>query len=252
VPAAESDWRIRAGAAVLAGSAEGLLAPLERMQTVLQHRHYTDQFAHTWDVAAKLRVYGLREYYRGLSAILLRNGPANAIFFTLRDPVRELLPAHPWHPGHHDGGGGGVAAASGGEGAGRGVPGAAGGGAPPAWALRARLAAASDEASERRFILAWDFMRNFFSGAVLGATISTLFYPINVVKSMQQIAIGGPHRGVADTFVQLYHERNGWGGIYRGVNANILRSLLSWGIINSCYELTKRLFVRPVEADVLR
>ena len=36
--------------------------------------------------------YGLREHYRGLSAILCRNGPGNILFFGLRGPLRQLFP----------------------------------------------------------------------------------------------------------------------------------------------------------------
>lgn len=36
--------------------------------------------------------FGLREHYRGLSAILLRNGPGNIMFFGLRGPLRDTFP----------------------------------------------------------------------------------------------------------------------------------------------------------------
>jgi hypothetical protein len=192
----EPHLEVRAIAAILSGSTEGLLAPFERIQTLLQHRHYTNQFANSWDAARQLSRYGIPEYYRGVSAILLRNGPANTIFFLLRDSVRDLLPPinvddnRPTHP--HMG---------------------------------------------------WEFMRNFFSGAVLGATISTVFYPLNIVKGVMQLQIGGPHHGVVHTFRQVLRDRSGWGGMYRGVTGNAMRSLLSWGITNSSYELYKKLIV---------
>lgn len=44
---------------------------------------------------AYLRQHGVREYYRGASAVLLRNGPSTALFFGVREPLRALLP-----PGH--------------------------------------------------------------------------------------------------------------------------------------------------------
>lgn len=33
---------------------------------------------------------GIRELYRGLAPILLRNGPSNAVFFVLREEAQKL------------------------------------------------------------------------------------------------------------------------------------------------------------------
>lgn len=203
IPAAEGALAVRAAASLLSGSTEGLLTPFERMQTLLQHRHYTEQFRHSWDVARKLAPYGVREYYRGFSAILLRNGPANAIFFVLRDPVKSLVPP-----------------------------------LPPA-GVSGRHDASS----------AWEVFRNFFSGAVLGAAISTVFYPLNMAKSVMQLQIGGRHRGIVETLTQVYHERGGVSGMFRGVGGNAFRSLLSWGIVNSSTVLFKDMFSPAPEVD---
>lgn len=40
-----------------------------------------------------LHQFGLRENFRGLSAILLRNGPGGMLFFGLRGPLRNAFPA---------------------------------------------------------------------------------------------------------------------------------------------------------------
>lgn len=40
-----------------------------------------------------LNQFGFREHYRGLSAILFRNGPGNILFFGLREPLRQSFPA---------------------------------------------------------------------------------------------------------------------------------------------------------------
>ncbi|KAA0174333.1 hypothetical protein FNF27_04125 [Cafeteria roenbergensis] len=176
-------WKVgaQASAALLAGSTEAILTPLERAQTLLQHRHFNGHFAHTWDVMKKLRPLGVREYYRGLVPILLRNGPSSVLFFTLRGPVRDVIPAKP-----------------------------------------------------SRF---WDVLRDFVSGAVLGATISTVFFPINVAKSVMQAQLGGKFPGVVETIRRVKQERGGWRGVFRGVHINYTRSLVSWGIINSTYEI---------------
>lgn len=82
----------RSVSAVLAGTAEAMLTPFERVQTLLQdHRHHR-RFTNTFDAFKALKAYGFREYYRGLLPILLRNGPSNALFFALRGPIKESLP----------------------------------------------------------------------------------------------------------------------------------------------------------------
>ncbi|XP_058506608.1 solute carrier family 25 member 51b [Solea solea] len=88
----------RSFAAALAGTAEAILTPFERVQTLLQdHRHHGrfNNTAHTFRTL--LTEYGFRECYRGLVPILLRNGPSNMLFFGLRGPIKEQLPkANSW------------------------------------------------------------------------------------------------------------------------------------------------------------
>lgn len=155
--------------------------------------------------------YGLHEHYRGLSAILLRNGPANVLFFGLREPLRESFP--------------------------RGVSGIA--------------------------IMTNDFI----CGAMLGAVISTICFPLNgkfvaieytcafwrpilifvccvwpelVARTRMQSIYGERFIGVGEALYLTYQERgHNWWRLYRGVHMNFIRSLLSWGIINSAYEKLK-------------
>ncbi|XP_051876411.1 mitochondrial nicotinamide adenine dinucleotide transporter SLC25A51-like [Pristis pectinata] len=82
----------RSVSAVLAGTAEAVLTPFERVQALLQDRRHHNRFTNTFDAFKALKVHGLGEYYRGLVPILLRNGPSNALFFALRGPVKESLP----------------------------------------------------------------------------------------------------------------------------------------------------------------
>ncbi|XP_030326577.1 solute carrier family 25 member 51 [Strigops habroptila] len=79
-------------AAVLAGTTEAVLTPFERVQTLLQDYKHHDKFTNTYQAFKVLKVYGVREYYRGLVPILLRNGPSNALFFGLRGPIKQCLP----------------------------------------------------------------------------------------------------------------------------------------------------------------
>nr|XP_057919553.1 mitochondrial nicotinamide adenine dinucleotide transporter SLC25A51-like [Doryrhamphus excisus]XP_057919554.1 mitochondrial nicotinamide adenine dinucleotide transporter SLC25A51-like [Doryrhamphus excisus]XP_057919555.1 mitochondrial nicotinamide adenine dinucleotide transporter SLC25A51-like [Doryrhamphus excisus]XP_057919556.1 mitochondrial nicotinamide adenine dinucleotide transporter SLC25A51-like [Doryrhamphus excisus]XP_057919557.1 mitochondrial nicotinamide adenine dinucleotide tran len=91
----------RSFAAALAGTAEAFLTPFERVQTLLQdHRHHGrfNNTAHTFRTL--LTEYGVRECYRGLVPIVLRNGPSNVLFFGLRGPIKDHLPEATSKAGH--------------------------------------------------------------------------------------------------------------------------------------------------------
>jgi hypothetical protein len=187
-------WHLKIGAAMLSGCVEALLTPFERVQTILQHRAYTEVFSNTWDVTRAMRRHGVREFYRGFTAVCARNAPANALFFTLRDPARDLLPATPpalWW----------------------GAPGGA----------------------------SWLFVRDFVSGAGLGALISTAVYPITTLKNVMQLDLGSYHKSMGEALEQVRRDRAGLSGLYKGAGANAARALISWGITNSAYEVAKRL-----------
>ncbi len=76
----------------LAGFSEATLMPLERVQVLMQDAKYTKRFRNTGHALWELRSYGLLEYYRGVSAILLRNCVGNVIFFTQRERLKASLP----------------------------------------------------------------------------------------------------------------------------------------------------------------
>lgn len=86
-------------AAAAAGLTEAVLAPFERVQMLLQDSHYNQRFRNTAHAFADLRQYGFREYYRGLTPILLRNSISNALFFTLREEISIRMP----NPDHWSG-----------------------------------------------------------------------------------------------------------------------------------------------------
>lgn len=81
-------------AAFCAGCTEAVLTPFERIQTLMLDHNWEGKFRNTPHAFVSLSKYGVREYYRGLTAILLRNGPSNIIFFGCRDKLRSLLPAY--------------------------------------------------------------------------------------------------------------------------------------------------------------
>jgi hypothetical protein len=185
----------KAVAAMLAGCTEAILSPLERVQTLMQDKSYHNHWRNTAvafrDIHAE---YGIREFYRGLTPILLRNGPSNAMFFIGRDEVKCRLPKP-----HTMGGG-----------------------------------------------IATDFV----SGAVLGAVISTVFYPLNVVKSHMQWRLGGRYVGVVAALRAVYEQRGrSWRRLYLGAGWNFNRSLISWGIINAAYELLKNVVFPDSDDD---
>ena len=169
-------------AAMLAGAIEAALCPFERIQVLMQDKKYHGHFRNTFHASVELRTYGIPEYYRGLTCVLLRNGPSNVAFFLIRKPLKQSLPQ-----------------------------------------------------IDGRF---GNMLTDFISGAVLGASISTAYYPLNVVKTRMQSKMGGEFIGMVDTFNTVFNERGRlWRKMFRGVNLNFTRSLLSWGIINASYEI---------------
>ncbi|XP_064475928.1 mitochondrial nicotinamide adenine dinucleotide transporter SLC25A51-like isoform X2 [Ornithodoros turicata] len=169
-------------AGMMAGSTEALLAPLERVQALLQDRQHHHRFKNTAAVVTFLRPYGLREYYRGLVPILLRNGPSTFLFFTLRDQVKGVLPLN-----HSE-----------------------------LWQA---------------------IVSDFVSGAVVGALVSTMAYPLNVVKTIMQVQYGPPRPSFWSVLKKTRAERKTLRKMLYGVHINYTRALMSWGIINACYEL---------------
>lgn len=94
-----------------------------------------------------------------------------------------------------------------------------------------------------------DSLEDFASGGILGAVISTIFYPVNVVKTKMQAQIGGEFQSLRAVFRQLYLERNSsLLSLCRGADINVMRCLISWGIINATYELLVK-WLYPVSTD---
>lgn len=80
-------------AAFLAGCTEAALTPFERVQTLMLDQKYAGQFRNTPHAFHSIYAqFGFREYYRGLTAILMRNGPSNIIFFSCKDKLKHSLP----------------------------------------------------------------------------------------------------------------------------------------------------------------
>nr|CAB3266186.1 solute carrier family 25 member 51 [Phallusia mammillata] len=176
-------------ASMVAGSCEATLVPFERIQTLLLDPKHHNTFKNSYHAFTSLHSnYGFSEYFRGVTAVLLRNGPSNVIFFTLRRPLKQLLP----------------------------------------------------EADKNTF---HNSFNDFVSGAVIGGLCSTIFFPVNVVKTRMQSCLGGKFYSFSSTFTLVFQERNRlWRKMYRGSHVNLARSFLSWGIINASYEILMQTF----------
>ena len=88
---------------------------------------------------------------------------------------------------------------------------------------------------------AGDVFGDFVSGAILGAMISTMFFPLNVVKNQMQCTVGGEFVSMRTAFWIVFNDRDRkWRAMFRGVPVNYVRSLLSWGVINAAYEVLKK------------
>lgn len=183
--------------AFLAGSTEAIMCPLERVQMLLQDNRLHNRYVNTIDAFKKLRTFGIFEYYRGLSAILLRNGPSNILFFTFRNEIKMKLPQ-----------------------------------------------------SKNPTYLS-ELFQDFISGSIVGALISTLFYPLNVVRTRMQTQLpGSPHLNLWQAANEIYLERDrNLRKTFRGVHINYSRSFLSWGIVNACYELFHKIYTSHFDTD---
>ncbi|KAI4904901.1 hypothetical protein NFI96_009963 [Prochilodus magdalenae] len=173
----------RSVAAALAGTAEAALTPFERVQTLLQDHRHNGRFHNTAHAfRTLLRDHGVKECYRGLVPVLLRNGPSNVLFFGLRGPIKQRLPEAHTRTSH--------------------------------------------------------MLNDFVCGGLLGAALGIMFYPLNVVKSRAQAQVGGEFVPCLRVLATVWRERGGSVALlFRGATLNYHRSLLSWGIINSTYEL---------------
>ncbi|XP_075147057.1 mitochondrial nicotinamide adenine dinucleotide transporter SLC25A51 [Haematobia irritans] len=83
--------------------------------------------------------------------------------------------------------------------------------------------------------------QEFMSGAIIGASVSTLFYPLNVIKVAMQSDMGHPSESMTQSLLKIYRERgNSVAHFYRGCGFNTARSFVSWGVMNAAYENLKK------------
>lgn len=172
-------------AGLVSGTAECILLPFERVQSLLSNAKFNEHFSNTPQAFRYVwSNYGFRELYRGIVPVLYRNGPSNVWFFVLREQVLSGLP--------------------------------------------------ETADSSRR-------LQEFLSGAIIGSTCSSFFYPLNVIKVAMQSDVGHKSQSMLETFLKIYDERKSIRHFYRGCGYNASRSFLSWGIVNVAYEQCKLL-----------
>ena len=178
----DDHWYHQPLASALAGSTEAILTPLERTQVLLQTPKYNTSIRNGMHAFLLMyQQYGIQEYYRGLTLILIRNSTSNMIFFACRKPIKDLLPS------------------------------------------------ASSDVQHTAY--------DFLTGGLLGALLSTFIYPLNVLKNIQQSELGGRFDRPWPFFRAIYEQRGrAMKEFYIGAKWNFVRSLISWGIINSTYE----------------
>ncbi|XP_061400772.1 mitochondrial nicotinamide adenine dinucleotide transporter SLC25A51 [Musca vetustissima] len=111
-----------------------------------------------------------------------------------------------------------------------------------------------EEASERlpqRSSLSTKAAQEFVSGAIIGASISTIFYPLNVIKVAMQSDMGHAAESMTQSFLKIYRERgNSIAHFYRGCGFNTARSFVSWGVMNAAYENMKKVITPNVYLEI--
>lgn len=171
--------------AIFAGMCEASLMPFERVQTLIQNKHQFPSYRNTFHTLASLvTTHGMKELYRGLSPIIIRNCLGNALYFS----------------GH-------------------------------TWLSHLRSRRPNEGPMQRG---TW----NFIIGSLLGGSIGIFTYPFNVIKTRMHSTVGGPFSSMLSILSELlYHggDRADITRLYRGLPANFMRSIVSWGIITMTY-----------------
>ena len=199
-------------AAAASAGVECFLIPFERIQTLLQDHTYHGRFKNSFHAAKILySSYGIKEFYRGFTSIYLRNSLSTGLFFSLREPIaNRVLNSFKFRPHSlYD----------------------------PSIVTTGKQKVSKD--------LLPIAAAHFASGGILGGVLSTVFYPVNVVRTRMQSYVGGEFHNVFFVWSMIRAERPSVLSMWRGVPLNFSRSLISWGIINASYELLKRVFFPP-------
>ncbi|CAH2315628.1 solute carrier family 25 member 53 [Pelobates cultripes] len=169
----------------LAGVLEAiLLVPFERVQNILQDGRNNKRFPSAYSIMQEFQSYSKKQclscgIYRGFSIIVVRNALGNALYFSCKDPLRDLLSAE------------GI----------------------PKWAP------------------------SLFSGSLNGALISLVLYPLGVLVSNMQAAVGNRLPSTREVARTLWAQRGGRITLlYRGASLIVVRSCVTWGVTTAIHD----------------
>eukprot|EP00038_Savillea_parva_P012864 m.207412 g.207412 ORF g.207412 m.207412 type:complete len:352 (+) comp23757_c0_seq1:313-1368(+) len=79
-------------AGMMSGFTEAVFNPLERVQALMQAPQYHDTICSSRGAFRECwRIDGLRELYRGVQPVLIRNGVSSGVYFAFREPMAESV-----------------------------------------------------------------------------------------------------------------------------------------------------------------
>eukprot|EP01039_Chlorochromonas_danica_P004065 gene4064-4446_t len=83
-----------------------------------------------------------------------------------------------------------------------------------------------------------NFLLKFGAGSAAGAIGSIAGNPFDVLKTRLMAAEGKTAPGLSEVAAALYKQQ-GWGGFYRGLQANVMRAMVLNGTKMACYDQVK-------------
>ncbi|XP_021948363.1 solute carrier family 25 member 51 [Folsomia candida] len=90
----------KSAGAGLSGISEAILTPFERVQVLLQDQKYNSKLTNTRHAVTHIwKNYGITEFYRGASLIVVRNSVSSIFFFFAKEKAQSALPKpkHMWN-----------------------------------------------------------------------------------------------------------------------------------------------------------
>lgn len=74
------------------GTVKTIIMPFERIQMLLVHSKYQEQYKNTLDAFLKVgKQYGVKEYYRGFALVWIRSASSNSCFFLARGEAEKIF-----------------------------------------------------------------------------------------------------------------------------------------------------------------
>lgn len=86
-----------------------------------------------------------------------------------------------------------------------------------------------------RYSQSVQFALKFGEGALIGAVLTTITYPLNVVKIANQRRLDVVNQTTLEVFMSIYNTRGKISRIYQGVSFTYVKATLHWAILNVAY-----------------